>query len=91
MYVIKETCPLNEMYAIKESYTIQEMYAVKARFAVSCDSWHKFLSDNNSVTVNTGTLLYRLELLPALVPRVWAFDSVGCIHTISRPTGSDIS
>jgi len=103
MYTIKETFPLNEMYAIKESYTIQEMYAVKpryavkasyavkARYAVNCDSWHKFHSNNNSVTINTGSLLYRLELLPAVVPRVWAVNSVGCVHTISRPTGSDIS
>jgi hypothetical protein len=79
------------MYAVKESYTIQKMYAVKARYALNCDSWLKFHSNNNSVTINTGSLLYRLELLPAVVPRVWAVDSVGCFHMISRPTGSDIS
>jgi hypothetical protein len=71
-------------------YTIKEMCAMKAMYAISCDSWHKFHSNDNSVTVNTGSLSYRLEFLAAVVPRVWAVDSVGCVITISRPTGSDI-
>ena len=67
------------------------MYAIKAMYAVNFDPWHKFHSNDNSVTINTGSLLYRLELLAAVVPWVWAVDSVGCVNTISRPTGSDIS
>lgn len=97
MYLLKDTYAVKEMYtlkvkyAIKESYTILEIYAIKAMNAVNCDSWHKFHSNDNSVTIYTGSLLYRLQLLAAVVPRVWAVDSVGCVNTISRPTGSDIS
>lgn len=67
------------------------MYAIKAMYAVNCDFWHKFHSNDSSVTIDTGSLLYRLEVLAAVVPRVWAVDSVGCVNAISRPTGSDIS
>jgi len=67
------------------------MYAIKAMYAVNCDSWYKFHSNDSSVTINTGSLLYGLELIAVVVPRVWAVDSVGYFNTISRRTGCDIS